>query len=403
MRVCLVSYEFPPGGGGEASYVSSLAGGLGRLGHEVLVITPETSMTGAAREPFKIISTRPKGGLIRELEFLAQAERTVSYLAERDRIDIVHVTFDYPTFIVRLRNRGVPCVATVHHLHLAEALSMLRHEKSGPKKVAQMLRASALTALEARLLRQCIAVIAVSGFTAETIRRFLSIPSQALRVVRNGIDSRAFEGGDPARFRESFPSLGDKTVLYVGRLERSKGLHYLIPAFARVLAMVPDATLAIVGKGSDSYVRELKLSAKSAGVSDKVAFTGRIPQDLMRDAYAASSVVVLPSLMEGFGISVLESMAASRPCVATRVGAVPEILKDGETGLLVRPADPQELGDAMTRLLSDRGLRIEMGAKGLAVVRREFSLERMTSETLQVYQDVLAREHQAVAQRPAEV
>ena len=195
----------------------------------------------------------------------SEAERIVSDLAARGMVDLVHVTFDYPTFFFRLKRRGVPCVATVHHLHLAEALSMLRHEPSAPKKIAQMLRASTLTAFEGRLVRQCVAVIAVSSFTAETVRRLLSVPSGVVRIVRNGIEASEFEGGDPALFREKFPFLGDKTVLYVGRLERSKGLHYLMPAFARVLSHVPEATMAVVGKGSDEYLRELEARSQVGG------------------------------------------------------------------------------------------------------------------------------------------
>lgn len=390
MRVCLVSYEFPPGGGGEASYVSGLAAGLGRRGHDVLVITPQTKLGKAAEAAFKIIPTRPGTAFLREMGFLFQAERIVSLLAERGRIDVVHVTFDYPTFFLRLKRFGVPCVATVHHLHLAEALSMLPYEPSAPRKIAQMVRASALTAFEERLVRQSAAVIAVSAFTAQTVRRLLSVPQEALRTVKNGIDAKEFEDGNPRAFREKFPGLGDKTVLCVGRLERSKGLHYLIPAFARVVSRVPDATMAIVGTGNEDYLRELTQSARSAGISDRLIFTGRIPQDLLPHAYAASAVVALPSLMEGFGISALESMAASRPCVATRVGAVPEVVRHRETGLLVNPADSKGLADAFVELLSDPDLGKEMGKKGLEVVKRDFSLERMTNDTLGVYRSVVS-------------
>ncbi len=390
MRICLVSYEFPPGGGGEASYVSSLAKSLGGLGHEVLVITPQPPGDTAGEDTFRIIPTHPRHTLIREMEFLSEAERTISYLSEKGLIDLVHVTFDYPTFFFRLRRRGVPCVATVHHLHLAEALSMLRYEKSAPLKVAQMLRAMTLTALEGRLVRQCSSVIAVSRFTAETVRRYLGVPPNSVRIVRNGIDAAEFEGGDPERFRDEFPTLGEKTVLFVGRLERSKGLHYLIPAFSRLLSRVPDATMAIVGRGFDhDYLRGLKRSAASEGVSDKVTFTGRIPRDLLPHAYAASTLVALPSLMEGFGISLLESMASGKPCVATRVGAIPELLRHGETGLLVEPANPQELGDAMATLICDSGLARRMGDRALDVVKREFSLERMTGDTLRIYHETV--------------
>jgi glycosyltransferase involved in cell wall biosynthesis len=391
MRVCLISYEFPPGGGGEASYVRGLASGLGRMGHEVFVVTPRGPSEGSPSELFKVIRTRPRRSFVRELEFLSEAERAVSSLAARGRIDLAHVTFDYPTFLVRLRRRGVPCVATVHHLHLVEAMAMLRHESGARKKVGQVLRASALTALEGRLARQCEAVIAVSAFTAWSVRRFLSVPPEAVRVVRNGIDAGEFAAGDKGRFRGSFPQLGDKTVLYVGRLERSKGVHYLIPAFARVLAGVPDATMAIVGRGGGDYSRELVRIARSEGVLDRITFTGRVTQGLLADAYAASAVVALPSLMEGFGITLLEAMASGRPCVGTRVGAVPEIVEDGVNGLLVDPADSEALGGAISAILSDPGRGEAMGRKGLEVVKGKFSLDQMVNGTAEVYRDVLSK------------
>lgn len=390
LRICLVSYEFPPSGGGEASYVYSLAAGLGRLGHEVLVIAPMTAKPEIPGDLFKIIPTRPGHSLIREMEFLAQAERTISRLADDRRVDVVHVTFDYPTFFINLKSR-VPCVATVHHLHKVEALSMLPHQKHVVPKIIQLLKASILTSLEGNLVRQCDATIAVSNFTAESVRRHLSVARREITIVKNGIETSEFENGDRERFRRVFPQAGEKSALFVGRLERSKGLDYLIPAFARVSDSIPGATLVVVGRGGGGYLRELKSLATRLGVRDKVLFTGRIPQGLLPDAYAAASLVVLPSLMEGFGISLLESMAAGRPCVATRVGAIPEVVKDGESGLLVAPANSRELGDAMIRILSDDSLAASLGKKGKERANRDFTLEKMVMGTVEVYRAVIER------------
>ena len=112
LRVCLISYEFPPAGGGEASYVSGLATGLSKLGHEVLVLAPDSARPMASGLPFTLIPVGQGRLPIRGAGFLAEAESQVSSLAKRGKIDIAHVTFDYPTFIIRLQNatvsRGAP-------------------------------------------------------------------------------------------------------------------------------------------------------------------------------------------------------------------------------------------------------------------------------------------------------
>lgn len=392
MRLCLVSYELPPSGGGEASYVEGLATTLGGMGHEVTVIAPRDLRSEGSERPFRVVPVGHGRAPIRGAGFLAGADSKVSAMARDRKIDLVHFTFDYPTFPVRL-GKAVPSIATVHHLHEVEALSMLPYETSVAQKIFRLLKGSILTTLEGSLVRQCAAVIAVSRFTAGSVETHLSVPRERTHLVRNGIEAMRFARGDPERFRREFPQLGEKTILFVGRLERSKGLRYLISAFARVRSDFSDASLAIVGSGNDEYLSELKLVARSAGVADHVIFTGRISQDLIPHAYAASSLVALPSLMEGFGITLLESMASSRPCVATRVGAIPEIIRNGETGILVRPADSEDLGGKMAALLSDPSLGTAMGKKGLEIVKKEYSVERMTTDTIEVYRRVLDEAH----------
>jgi glycogen synthase len=388
LRICLLSYEFPPSGGGEASYVKALASGLAKDGNDVVVLVPGSEPAGLSAEGFRIVRLGLGRGPIRGAGFLSEAEREITRLAREGAIDVAHVAFDYPTFFVRLRGI-LPCVATVHHLHKVEALSMLPYESGAVRKCSQILKGSILTFLEGNLARQCGKVIAVSEFTAASVRMHTPVPAERISVVRNGIDVSDYERGDGERFRREFPGLGERMVLYVGRLERSKGLHFLVPAFARACARAGTSTMVIVGRGSPEYVKELKSLAASAGVSDNVVFAGRMPQELLPHAYAASSLVVLPSLMEGFGMTALESMASGKPCVATMVGALPETVRQGETGLLVRPADPKGLGDAMATLLADPGLAREMGRRGLEIAKKDYGIERMTAETLAVYRQAV--------------
>lgn len=389
MRICLVSFEFPPSGGGEATYTRALATSYSKSGHDVTLIVPKVDRpieTGDAG--YRVVRVG-LGGPIRGARFLAGAERALDKMTGADRQDIVHVTFDYPTFLFHVRRRGVPCVATVHHLHVAEASAAT----AGDGLIARLgpsTRASVLTWLEGRLLGQCEAVVAVSEYTASTLQRFLSLDPRRLRVVMNGIDQLPFERSDPGAFRQAFPTVKEKAILYVGRLSPSKGVDVLVDAFAKVSAKSPGSSLVFVGAGDSAFVRRLKQRAASLGASDDILFAGRVPDSMLPSAYAAASVTALPSLMEGFGLSVLESMASARPCVATRVGGVPEVLADGKTGLLVPPANVERLASAIGALLDDPGLARRMGEAGRDVARSRFQLERMARETVALYEEVLS-------------
>ncbi len=391
MHVCLISYEFPPHGGGEASYARALAEAFSREGNEVTLVVPWAPDMARIESDRVSVLTPETGGPIREARFLAGAERALDHLVRTRRPDMVHVTFDYPTFFLHVRRTGVPCVATVHHLHLPEAITMAATRRGLAERLPLLLKASIMNSLEGRLLRQCDATLAVSKYTASTVERYLGIDPRSLRVVPNGIDASPFERGDGKAFRRQFPVVRGKAVLYVGRLTRSKGVDLLIDAFAKVKKRVADASLVVVGSGDSGYTRQLVARSALLGISESVVFTGRIPDEVLPHAYAASEMTVLPSYMEGFGLSVLESMASARPSIATRVGGVPEVMVDGETGLLIPPGDAERLAEAMTSLLKDPALAARMGAAGRARAKREFTVERMAEGTLAVYREVMRR------------
>jgi glycosyltransferase involved in cell wall biosynthesis len=136
-----------------------------------------------------------------------------------------------------------------------------------------------------------------------------------------------------------------------------------------------------------SYQRELERTAERAGVRDRVVFAGA--RDDAGSLLAELDVLALPSWTEGLPLVVLEAMARRRPVVATPVGGTPEIVVDGETGLLVPPRDPRALAAALRRLLDDPQLRERMGEAGFARVRERFSADAMTERMLAIYDEVL--------------
>jgi glycosyltransferase involved in cell wall biosynthesis len=170
-------------------------------------------------------------------------------------------------------------------------------------------------------------------------------------------------------------------VAMVCRLIEQKGVSYGLRAFVRVAQQHPNAHLLIAGEGPLRTALESEASA--LGIKNRVHFLGwrgNIPA-LM----AALDIFLMPSLWEGFGLVLLEAMAQAIPVIATRVSAIPEIVINDETGLLVPPRDAEALASALENLLSDKPLRQYMGLQGQDRLETEFSAARMITETKTLY------------------
>ena len=173
----------------------------------------------------------------------------------------------------------------------------------------------------------------------------------------------------------------------IARLAPQKGHRVLFDALPRVLERVPEARVRVVGHEELSTVAELRAYAAGRGVADRVAFEGfrgDVPS-VLREL----DLFVLPSLWEGFGLVLLEAMAAGRPVVASAVGPIPEVVVDGESGLLVPPGDPEALARAIVRVLEDAVLAERLGRAGRARVEQVFGLDRMVERTDALYQELV--------------
>jgi glycosyltransferase involved in cell wall biosynthesis len=175
-------------------------------------------------------------------------------------------------------------------------------------------------------------------------------------------------------------------VLAIGRLIEQKDHATLLEAFARVHATHPEARLAILGWGP--LEAATKERVHRLGLDEAAFVLGRVEP---RDWLARADVFAHTSQWEGFGIVLLEAMLSSLPVVATRVSAIPEIVVDGETGLLAPPGDAIAIADALARLLDNVDLRRRLGASGLARAHDEFSVQRMVEQTMRVYDEALQR------------
>jgi glycosyltransferase involved in cell wall biosynthesis len=214
--------------------------------------------------------------------------------------------------------------------------------------------------------------VAISQGLAHYLAETEGFDEAAFEIVHYGIASK----GDTAPYRGDEPRL-----LCIGRLIPIKGHLVLFRALARARTRVPSVTLDIAGRGPlepalKSYVREL-------GVEDAVRFLGFVSP--VQKAIEESAVVVVPSLGEGFGMVALEAMERARPVIASSVGGLPEIVADGETGLVVPPSDAEALADAIVTLAGDLPRASAMGEAGCARALTEFTPERCVERVEALY------------------
>jgi glycosyltransferase involved in cell wall biosynthesis len=209
-----------------------------------------------------------------------------------------------------------------------------------------------------------------------------------IQVIPYGIDTKKFRAKTEVdAFKTRYHCQGSKVILSVGRLNYQKGFQYLIRAMPMVLQRIPNVKLIIVGEGEQlAYLKEL---SKSLELNESVIFTGAISQTEIPNAYSAADVFVLPSLFESFGIALIEAQAAGKPVISTQVGGAPEALVDGETGFLVEPSDPNQLGAAIIHVLSDKNLARKMGEKGKEFVEARFSIRSAANSVIDAYEKLL--------------
>jgi glycosyltransferase involved in cell wall biosynthesis len=169
---------------------------------------------------------------------------------------------------------------------------------------------------------------------------------------------------------------GQRAVLFVGRLSAPKGIYDLFDAIPRVIARCPGTKFVLVGVAESTALEPVVRSeAERRGIAPHIAFLGSLDGRRKGVAFVTSHMIVVPSWTEAFPLVIPEAMAAGLPIVATRVGAVPDFVKDGEDGFLVAPQDAPALADRICRLLDDEALRQRISERVHARAPREFAIE----------------------------
>jgi glycosyltransferase involved in cell wall biosynthesis len=378
MKIIQVTQRFFPAIGGVETHVYNIAEKLVEKGHEVTVYTSDLlrdnpqirlrnvkdKVNGIRIRRFKAFKLLPK------IEASTVMPSMITALL-KEKADIIHAHgyHYFPAYLTALARHitGIPIVLTTH---------------TGPESTMLTLSKLYDQTIGKFVLKTTDQIITLTKREAKYLTS-VGAKFEKISVIPNGVDTDLFSRRtDGYSFREKYGIVGN-IILFVGRLSKVKGLNYLIDAMPEILKETPDAILVIVG--SDFGVKtELRRRVKQLYIEKKVLFTGPLFGDELVDSYAASDLFVLPSIVESFGLVLLEAMAMGKPVVATNLGAARNLIQNGVEGLTVKPRRPDQIAKAVISLLKDRNLASKMGDINRKIASR-YSWDNITQAISQVY------------------
>jgi phosphatidylinositol alpha-mannosyltransferase len=371
MKIALVSpYDFTYPGG-VANHISALEHYFTLVGHEVKVIAPASEVVPAFGDRFIPIGKPrpiPASGSIIRVTISLRLASTIKAVLDKEKFDIIHLHEPFMPMLCSavLRFSNTANVGTFHAVHGKPGYNF------GKPISTIMLK---------RRVRKLNGRIAVSKPAMEFARKY--VPGN-YTIIPNGVDIDLFSP-DVSPIDEFCD--GKVNILFVGRLEKRKGVSYLLEAYKRVKQEIPNSRLIIVGPGTrlrGKYEKKVKRNSLK-----DVVFVGFVSCDELPRYYKTADIFCAPAIgWESFGIILLEAMAMGKPIVASNIEGYAGLVTHGVEGLLVPPKDVGMLAQALITLMASQSLRQEMGARG-RVKAVDYSWEHIARRVLDYYVRVL--------------
>ncbi|MFC2007104.1 glycosyltransferase family 4 protein [Chloroflexota bacterium] len=371
MKIALVSpYDFAYPGG-VVNHISCLERYLTEMGHEVRIIAPASKAIRSFGDRFIRIGTPrpiPGSGSICRITLSLWLSSRINDVLEREKFDICH-----------LHEPLMPMLCTTV-LRLTKTLTVGTFHASGGRPWYSIGTPIGKLLLN-KWFRKLDYKIAVSPVAREYVHKHFP---DDYHIIPNGIDTKHFH--PEVLPMEGFND-GKKNILFVGRMEKRKGLNYLLEAFKLVKREIPDSRLIAVGPGK-RLRHKYEKQVKHSGLKD-VTFIGYSSYSDLPRYYKAADVVCAPATgWESFGIVLLEAMAVGKPLVASNIEGYSSVATDGMEGLLVPPRNPQEIAGALLSVMKDSSMQQQMGSRG-RLKALEYDWEQVAKRVFDCYLEVL--------------
>jgi D-inositol-3-phosphate glycosyltransferase len=393
--------------GGMNAYIRGLAGELGRAGIAVDVFTrrssPEQPTVQRLAQRVRLIAlpagpetSLPPSALF---PFVDEFTRRVAHFAACDAAcqghgyDLVHSHY----WLSAVAGAELAARWDTPHVTMFHTIELLKRQQYGTSDAAAPANVLRIEH-ERRIAHDADRIIVSTVHERDQLRALYGLGMRRLRIIPCGVDLRVFTSGtseERAAARAARAADGEPLLLFVGRLDPIKGLDLLLESVA---LLRHPARLIVVGGAPDGdpEIERLRALAGRLGIGDRVSFPGAAaPEDLV-PYYRAAAALVVTSRYESFGLAAVEALACGTPVVASQVGGLPSILRDGENGLLVRWRSPQAFAERLDELLGDDEVRGRLAANARASVEH-FDWRQIGDDVRQMYAQLLAAQRESVA------
>ncbi len=329
--------------------------------------------------------------LINHVEEFAAGVQTFAY-REGIRYDLLHAHYWLSGVAAQALQRAWPHVPVIQMFHTLGAMknhvAIGEHDRETEKRIEA----------EGELMRSVARVIASTPRDKQQMLDLYSAPEERIVVIPPGVDTKLFRPIIQPHAKEWVGSLSQKMVLFVGRIDPVKGLDTWFRAMRLVVEQEPSLRdrmcVCIIGGDldedvdPDSEIARLDKLKDELGIGDVVTFLGGRAQSALPYYYSAAEVVVMPSRYESFGLAALEAMACGTPVVASDVGGLSFIVRDGETGFLVPEGDSEQFAQRILTLLRNREQRDRMGAHA-TLVAQDYAWSMIANKIVDLYREVI--------------
>jgi glycogen(starch) synthase len=369
--------------GGIGSYTRNLARALCELGHELHVVTPGPVAQEVSDGPVNVHVIRT--GYFRIADRLlpgtgesCRIRRATRRIIRDRQLDVV----EFPNWegygALFCFGRTVPVVVRLH-------TSSLESQEIDGTQTSRLVRWDVRR--ERWLVRLADSLVTHSEAHRQRMANELRIDAGHIQVIRHGVPVHP-------GFSRPVEQHSRLTVVHLGRMEKRKGVIDLLRAIPQVLRMVPETRFLFIGSdrphcpGGRTHAQFIREELPAAA-QERISLLGQLPDEEVDRILQQADLLVAPSLYESFGLVFAEAMRWGLPVIGSTAGAIPEIVEDRKTGLLVPPASPGELAQAIIALLADPERRRTLGEQGRRHVERYFSIERMAREVELFYKDTV--------------
>jgi phosphatidyl-myo-inositol alpha-mannosyltransferase len=379
LKIGLVSpydFSYP---GGVNNHIKYLASNFVKWGHDVKILAPQSQPNKDSNLPIIPVGHPfPLSGLgtVSRIPVSPWLPLKVKNTIRKEKFDVLHIHEPLLPILPLSALLSSSCIniGTFHAYH-------------GSPKFYQFTK---------RYLTRCLPRLNGRIAVSEPALQFVSsqLPGE-YRLIPNGVDTSRFSPGNLRRPEFSDDKLN---ILYVGRLEKRKGVEYLIKAYALIKNRLPMTRLIIVGSGT-RWSRKLHTLIKNIAVQD-VIFKGYVDDIELPSYYCSADVFCSPAIFgESFGIVLLEAMACRIPVVASNIDGYSEVISNGEEGLLTEPGNEDDLARSLLTVLENPSLRMRMGSEG-AVKARSFDWQKVAARVMSYYEECITEKGDTTVRIP---